>query len=221
MSNFGLKFINVKPIHTIKHMRHLLFASLLLSGLAASATGMEAPAMDDPEIVVPDSTGFTFTDVKVVPTTPVKDQNKSGTCWAFSGTALVEDELMRKGKPELDISEMWTVRNCYKDKARKYIRTGGKINFAQGGSVADVLYAKDNYGAVPEEVYAGLEYGEKKHSHYEMYAALEGYLNGVMKNGNKHLSTAWEKGFESILDAYLRKAPEEFTWNGKKYTPKS
>ncbi len=202
-------------------MRHLLFASLLLSGLAASATYMEAPAMEDPEIVVPDSTGFTFTDVKVVRTTPVKDQNKSGTCWAFSGTSMIEDELMRKGKPELDISEMWTVRNCYIDKARKYIRTGGKINFAQGGSFADVLYAMDNYGAVPEEVYAGLEYGEKKHSHYEMYAALEGYLNGVMKNGNKHLSTAWEKGFESILDAYLGKAPEEFTWNGKKYTPKS
>lgn len=202
-------------------MKHLFFATLLFPCLAASATYMEAPAMDDPEIIVPDSTGFTFTDVKIIRTTPVKDQNKSGTCWAFSGTSMIEDELMRKGKPELDISEMWTVRNCYKDKARKYIRTGGKINFAQGGSFADVLYAMDNYGAVPEEVYAGLEYGEKKHSHYEMYAALEGYLNGVMKNGNKHLSTAWEKGFESILDAYLGKAPEEFTWNGKKYTPQS
>lgn len=203
-------------------MKHILYA-LLLAGAPAMAAvhGMPAPAMDEPEIEIPDSTGFTFTDVKLVRTTPVKDQNKSGTCWAFSGTSMIEDEVMRKGGPELDISEMWTVRNCYIDKAKKYIRTGGKINFAQGGGFGDVLYAMDRYGAVPEEVYAGLNYGEKKHSHYEMAAALQGYLDGILKNGNKHLSTAWQKGFESILDAYLGPAPTEFTINGKKYTPET
>ena len=203
-------------------MKHILYALLLAGAPAvAAAHGMPAPAMDEPEIEVPDSTGFTFTDVKIVKTTPVKDQNKSGTCWAFSGTSMIEDEVMRKGGPELDISEMWTVRNCYIDKAKKYIRTGGKINFAQGGSFADVLYAMDRYGAVPEVVYDGLNYGEKKHSHYEMAAALQGYLDGILKNGNKHLSTAWEKGFESILDAYLGPAPKEFVIDGKKYTPET
>ncbi len=203
-------------------MKHILYALLLAGAPAvAAAHGMPAPAMDEPEIEVPDSTGFTFTDVKIVKTTPVKDQNKSGTCWAFSGTSMIEDEVMRKGGPELDISEMWTVRNCYIDKAKKYIRTGGKINFAQGGSFADVLYAMDRYGAVPEVVYDGLNYGEKKHSHYEMAAALQGYLDGILQNGNKHLSTAWEKGFESILDAYLGPAPKEFVIDGKKYTPET
>ncbi|MDE6077222.1 MAG: aminopeptidase, partial [Muribaculaceae bacterium] len=86
----------------------------------ASNTYMEAPA-GAPEVVVPDSTGFKFTDVKINKTTPVKDQNKSGTCWSFSGTSVLEDEVLRKGGPELDLSEMWTVRNCYIDKAKKYI----------------------------------------------------------------------------------------------------
>lgn len=193
------------------------------AAFAAGATDMDIyrAGQADPKIEVPDSTGFKFTDVKVNKTTSVKDQNKSGTCWAFSGTSMVEDDVMRKGGPELDISEMWTVRNCYIDKAKKYIMTDGNINFAQGGSFADVIYAMDNYGVVPEEVYAGLNYGEDKHSHYEMAAALKGYLDAIKSNPNKKLSTAWLPGFISILDAYMGPAVETFTYNGKTYTPQS
>ncbi|MDE7380516.1 MAG: C1 family peptidase [Muribaculaceae bacterium] len=182
---------------------------------------MEAPSMDDPEIVVPDSTGFQFTDVIALKTTPVKDQNKSGTCWSFSGVSVLEEDVMRKGGPELDLSEMFIVHQNYIDKAKKYIRTGGKINFAQGGGFADVLAATREYGAVPEEVYTGLNYGEEKHAHYEMAAALKAYLDAILTNPNKKLSTAWLNGYIGILDSYLGKVPEEFTYNGKKYTPKS
>lgn len=201
----------------------LTVAALSAVAITCGATHMDKfeAAQADPKIEIPDSTGFKFTDIKVNKTGPVKDQNKSGTCWAFSGTSMVEEDLMRKGMPELDLSEMWTVRNCYIDKAKKYISTDGKINFAQGGSFADVIYAMDNYGAVPEEVYAGLNYGEEKHSHYEMAAALEAYLNAINKNPNKRLSTAWLPGFVAILDAYMGSAVESFTYNGKTYTPKS
>lgn len=199
--------------------RFMLLLAAAAIAAPVSATYMEAPACDDNGIVNPDSTGFKFTDVKIVRTTPVKDQNKSGTCWAFSGTSALEDEVMRQGGPELDLSEMFCVRNCYIDKAKKYVRTGGKINFAQGGGFADVLYSLDNYGTMPEEVYNGLNYGEEKHSHYEMANALEAYLNAIIQNPNKRLSTAWLPGFEGILDAYLGKVPETFTYNGKTYTP--
>lgn len=202
----------------------LLLTTVALSAVAlsASATYMDKyqAGQADPKIEIPDSTGFKFTDVKVNKTTSVKDQNKSGTCWAFSGTSMIEDDVMRKGGPELDLSEMWTVRNCYIDKAKKYISTGGKINFAQGGSFADVTYAIDNYGAVPEEAYRGLNYGEEKHSHYEMAAALEAYLKAINSNPNKKLTTAWLPGFIGILDAYMGPAVETFTYNGKTYTPK-
>ncbi|MDE6447858.1 MAG: aminopeptidase, partial [Muribaculaceae bacterium] len=199
-----------------------LIMSLAIGALTvpvAMATYMEAPAMEDDGVVVPDSTGFKFTDVKILPTTPVKDQNKSGTCWAFSGTSALEDEVLRQGGPELDLSEMYCVRNCYIDKAKKYIRTGGKINFAQGGGFNDVLYSLNNYGTMPEEAYTGLNYGEDKHSHYEMANALEAYLNVILTNPNKRLSTAWLPGFIGILDAYLGKVPETFTVDGKTYTP--
>ena len=201
-------------------MRRKIFfiAAGMLAASQAGATYMEAPA-SEPGVITPDSTGFKFTDVKILPTNSVKDQNKSGTCWAFSGISALEEEVLRQGGPALDLSEMYTVRNCYIDKARKYMRTGGKINFAQGGGFPDVLYVAANYGVMPEEAYQGLNYGEKKHSHYEMADALTAYLDAIRKNSNKKLSTAWLPGFIGILDAYLGKVPETFTYNGKTYTP--
>ena len=196
------------------------FAAAAVMCVPAFATDRQAPAAE-PKIENPDSTGFKFTDVKINRTGSVKDQNKSGTCWAFSGLSTLEDNVMRKGGPELDISEMYLVRNAYIDKAKKFMRMNGQINFAQGGSWADVLDMTRLYGAMPEEAYTGLNYGEEKHSHYEMAEALEAYLRAVLSRGtkNKKLSTAWLPGFVGILDAYLGKVPGTFTYNGKTYTP--
>lgn len=196
------------------------FAAAAVMCVPAFATDRQAPAAE-PKIENPDSTGFKFTDVKINRTGSVKDQNKSGTCWAFSGLSTLEDNVMRKGGPELDISEMFVVRNAYIDKAKKFMRMNGQINFAQGGSWGDVLDMTRLYGAMPEEAYTGLNYGEEKHSHYEMAEALEAYLRAVLSRGtkNKKLSTAWLPGFVGILDAYLGKVPETFTYNGKTYTP--
>ena len=199
----------------------LSFVVAGMSALGASATYMEAPARDaDNDQQEKDSVGFVFTDVKVNPTTSVKDQNKSGTCWAFSGTSQLEEDVLRRKGEEVDLSEMFTVRQNYIDKAKKYIRMDGTINFAQGGGAYDVLYALENYGVMPEEAYPGLNYGEKKHSHYEMAGALKAYLDAIRQNPNKHLSTAWLRGFEAILDAYLGEVPESFEYKGKRYTPK-
>lgn len=120
-----------------------------------------------------DSVGFGFIDVKVLPHTSVKDQNKSGTCWCFASTSFFEDEILRQGGDSLDLSEMFTVRQCYLDKADRYIRLYGQTNFAAGGSALDVPYVWERYGAVPEEVYTGLNYGEEKHVHGELDAVPE------------------------------------------------
>lgn len=196
-------------------MRIERFALVALAAMSATAV-----LADDPKIEMPDSTGFKFTDVRINDHGPVYDQNKSGTCWAFSGVSALEDEVLRQGGPALDLSEMFIVRQNYIDKAKKYMRLDGKLNFAQGGGFADVLTVLDEYGIVPEEVYSGLNYGEEKHMHYEMADALKGYLDGVMRVGNKRLSEAWLPGFIGILDAYLGKLPETFVYNGKTYTPK-
>lgn len=170
------------------------------------------------EPVVADSTGFVFTDIKVVPGTSVKDQNKSGTCWSFSGIAFLENEILRRTGREVDLSEMWVVRNCYADKADRYVRMNGATNFAAGGSVLDVTYVMDRYGLVPEEAYKGLEYGEEKHDHSELDPMLAGMVKAANeKRGPK--STAWKQAVNATLDAYLGTMPETFTADGKTYTP--
>ncbi|MCM1076558.1 MAG: aminopeptidase [Bacteroides sp.] len=163
--------------------------------------------------------GFKFTDVKTVKTTPVKDQNKSGTCWSFSGISFIEDEILRKTGKEVDLSEMFIVRHCYNDKADKYIRMNGTINFAQGGSTLDVPYVMVNYGLVPEEAYRGLEYGEENHSHGELSNAFTSFVKSI--NTAKTKSPAWKKAFNGMLDAYFGELPETFEYEGKTYTPQS
>ncbi|SDB83196.1 C1 family peptidase [Williamwhitmania taraxaci] len=165
--------------------------------------------------------GYQFSPIKELKITPVKDQNRSGTCWSFSTVAFLESELLRMGKPEVDLSEMWAVRYAYSDKATKFVRLQGGLNFGGGGSFADVIYVLRNYGYVPEVAYSGLQYGQDKHVHGELDALLKDYVDGVIKNPNKQLSTAWHKGFDGILDAYLGPVPEKFTYNGKEYSPKS
>jgi bleomycin hydrolase len=116
---------------------------------------------------------------------------------------------------------MFTVRHCYEDKAEKFIRMYGETHFAAGGSALDVPYVWDTYGAVPEEVYQGLNYGEDKHVHGELDAVLTSYVKAIASNPNKKISTAWRAGLKGILDAYLGELPETFTYKGKTYTPQS
>lgn len=162
---------------------------------------------------------FQFTIVKENKITPVKNQASSGTCWSFSGLGFFESELLRMGKPEVDLSEMFVVSHSYSDKADKFVRTNGNINFAAGGSFHDVMYVLKNYGIVPEEQMNGLNYGEENHRHGELDALTGSYVKTLIGNPNKKLSTAWKAGFDGILDAYLGKLPTEFTVNGKKFTP--
>ena len=193
---------------------------VLSLGLALGSM-LSVSASSKAEPVNPDSTGFKFTDEIVIKTTPVKDQNKTGTCWSFSTVSFFENEILKATGKEVDLSEMFIVHHCYLDKAIKYVRMDGTINFAEGGNTHDVPYVFKNYGALPEEVYSGLNYGEDKHNHKELITVMRNYMDGVKSIPNKKLSTAWFKGLEGILDAYLGVMPEKFTFEGKEYTPRS
>ena len=112
--------------------------------------------------------GYDFTVVKENPITSIKNQANSGTCWSFAGVSFLESELLKMGKGTHDLSEMYIVRRNYEDKAVKYTRLHGHLNFAGGGSVADAIETVDEYGVVPESEYRGLEYGEDNHKHGEI-----------------------------------------------------
>lgn len=77
------------------------------------------------------------------------------------------------------------------------------------------------YGIVPLEVFQGLNYGEPNHVFGEIDAVLKAYVQAVVENNNKRLSTAWKRGFDAILDTYLGPEPEKFEYQGKEYTPQT
>lgn len=168
--------------------------------------------------------GYRFTDTKIIPTTAVKDQSRSGTCWCFSTLSFLESEILRAGGPAMHLSEMWIVRHSFMDKAEKYVRMHGTINFAEGGASHDVTEGIKAHGIVPFEVYPGLNYGTEKPDFHELSVVLKAYLDAVVKTGDKSgkaLSTAWKHGFDAILDEYFGPLPETFTYEGKEYTPET
>jgi len=151
--------------------------------------------------------------------TSVKNQAKTGTCWSFATSSFIESELMRMNKGQHDLSEMFVVRNIYKDKARNYILRQGKANFSQGSLSHDLINIIKTGGLVPESVYSGLNEGEKSHNHSEMEAGMKGFLDGVRKS--KRLSKKWPVALDALMDVYLGSAPSSFEYNGKSYTPAS
>ena len=168
--------------------------------------------------------GYRFTDTKIIPTTAVKDQSRSGTCWCFSTLSFLESEILRAGGPAMHLSEMWIVRHSFMDKAEKYVRMHGTINFAEGGASHDVTEGIKAHGIVPFEVYPGLNYGTEKPDFHELSVVLKAYLDAVVKTGDKSgkaLSTAWKRGFDAILDEYFGPLPETFTYEGKEYSPET
>jgi len=193
----------------MKHLFILLFGICLY--LSAFAQEKTANNVDT----------FQFTTIKEIPITSVKNQSSSGTCWSFSGIGLIEAELLRMGKGEFDFSEMFVVHHNYGEKAQKYVRMHGAINFGAGGSFADVLDCIRDHGIVPDDAQPGLNYGDTIHRHAELDNVLSAYINVIIKNPNRRLSTAWYQGFNGILNTYLGECPETFTYNGKNYTPKS
>ncbi len=155
---------------------------------------------------------------EIVKATPVKDQGKTGTCWAFSTISFIESELMRMDRGEFDLSEMYLVRNVYPQKAEKYVRMHGRANFSDGGLSHDVMASISEFGIVPEEIYMGRVSEEVDHNHHELQAVLEGMLSGLI--GNKEpLSKHWLTAYESVLNTYLGEKPEEFRYKFKTYTP--
>ncbi len=166
-------------------------------------------------------TGYTFTDEIIIEVTPVKDQYRSGTCWSYASISFLEAELIREGKGVYDLSEMFVVRNCFTEKADKFVRMHGKTNFGGGGLAHDLMMVWNKYGLVPEQAYDGMTIGEKGPVHGEMEAVLTGYVEQVIKNPNRKLTPVWKTGFDGILDVYLGEYPSEFDYNGTNYTPES
>lgn len=162
---------------------------------------------------------YSFTPTKEIQCTPIKSQDRTGTCWSFATSSFIESEIIKANKGNIDISEMFIVRNIYMDKARNYVLRQGKANFSQGSLSHDMIRIMSKDGIVPEAVYSGLHPNEKKHNHSEMEAGLKGFLDGVISQ--KRVSSKWPMAIEAVLNVYLGNAPKTFKHDGKDYTPSS
>jgi bleomycin hydrolase len=189
---------------------------LTLLGFLFSASAF---AQEDEKSEVPE--GYIFTNTIELDASPVENQYRSSTCWSFSALSFFESELMRMGKGDYDLSEMFIVHHNYADKAKKYVRMHGSLELAGGGAFHDVTDIFKEYGIVPDQIYSGKNIGEENHIHSEMDNVIKAYVDAVVENKNRKLSPAWFEGLEGILNAYLGEIPEEFEYEGKTYTPKS
>jgi len=199
-------------------MRRLVIASLvLLSSLTLGAQQPKAALK---------ASDFEFTTVKANPITSVKNQHRSGTCWCYSALGFVESEIIRingiKDPAQYpDLSEFFVVSHSYSERAEKYVRVDGALGFSAGSEADDVLHVIRDHGFVPQEAMTGMNYGTELPVQGELDAVLKGYVDAIVSNPNKKLTTAWKRGYDAVLDEYLGEKPATFTVDGKEYTPES
>jgi bleomycin hydrolase len=162
---------------------------------------------------------YEFQPVKDIGCTPVVSQGATGTCWSFSTTSFLEAEILRSTGKAIDLSEFYNVRNTYPKKAWNYIMRQGHAQFGEGGLNHDVINSARNFGIVPQSAYAGWT-GEGVPNHGKMLEELEA-LAKANADADKKPDPQWQAKVNEILDRYMGKNPEQFTFEGKTYTPQS
>lgn len=209
--------------------RHIILIAALFASITAKADepkdSLKTPkaTVDTLKTDTVDKNKPVFTTIMELPITSIKDQNRSGTCWDYSALSFFESELLRTKKKEYDLSEVFVANKNYMDRAILKVRMHGDAQFAQGGSAYDVLYVLKNYGICPEEAMAkpGAMVGDTLNNFNEFFDVMTPYVDAVSTSKGKKLTPAWKAGLQGILDAYLGKTPENFTYEGKTYTPQT
>lgn len=196
-------------------MRKQLYA-VLLAMFALGVNAQDKKAAENPNKPV-------FTVVKENAITSVKDQNRSGTCWAYSTLSFFESEILKATGKTYDLCESFVANKNYMDRAIQVVRLHGDCQFSQGGSSSDALYVLRNYGICPEDAmpFPGSLYGDSLNNFNEFFSLMTPYVESVAKSSAKKISGQWKVGLQGILDAYLGECPESFTYQGKTYTPQN
>lgn len=192
--------------------------TIVLALLAVCTLGAHAEKKDS---VNPNKPVFTV--IKKNPITSIKDQNRSGTCWDYSTLSYFESEILKATGKTYDLCESFVANKTYMDRAIQVVRLHGDCQFSEGGSTYDPLYCLEHYGICPEKAmpFPGSLYGDSLNNFGEFFSLMTPYVQSVAKSSLKKISSQWKVGLQGILDAYLGKCPEQFTYEGKTYTPKT
>ncbi len=195
--------------------------NLIAIALLISTTFFYAQENAVVKVNIPSEQAYQFTPILDIEASAVKSQGKTGTCWSFATSSFFESEIFRNTGKNIDISEMYTVRNTYPAKAWNYIMRQGTAQFSEGGLSHDVLNSIKLNGLVPESAYSGLLNDAANHDHSKIVPDLKVVLDAYIKIENKSAAGSWKVATDSILDAQLGKAPESFSYNNVVYTPMS
>lgn len=197
----------------------LVYSTLaLLLLLSFSNISLIADDKEDEEMMSKIDSVYEFEELINVETTDVKNQNRTGTCWTFAGNSFIESELLREGKGNIDLSEMFIVRNMYPEKADLYVRYHGITQFGEGALTNDVMRSIAKYGVVPESEYSNRP-ANGYLNHAEMSGILEDMLKRVVATDPSNRTTKWKKAFDAVLDVYMGEAPKKFKVDSVEYTP--
>ena len=189
--------------------------------LLAAVAGLFVSAQAQDKITNKEGSDYEFTVIADIEATEIQSQGRTGTCWSFSALSFIESEIMRLGGGKHELSEMFIVRNTYADKAEKYVRMNGYLNFGPGGAFHDVSEMIKAHGIVPLEAYTGRPANEESFNHGEMDHVLHGMVKAVVDAKQKTLTPLWKPAYEAVLDTYLGEIPKKFTYQGADYTPQS
>lgn len=164
---------------------------------------------------------FKFKDIINIDNGTVKNQGKSGTCWSYSTNSFLESEMIKAGKTPVELAEIFSARNVYIEKGEQYVRMHGAVTLGDGGECHDVINMYRKYGAMPQSVYTGLNYGTKINNFSEMGSIMEAVLKSVVNTRSGQITPNWKKAYTAVIDSYLGTPPENFMYNGKSYTSKT
>lgn len=203
-------------------MKSFLCTGFLSVGLFFMASAQrESRTPSAASAVIPATPGELSVD-KLNAATAVKNQGQTGTCWCFSGTSLLESQYLKNNSTPIDLSEMFTVRNIYFEKARNYFLRQGHAQFGEGGLGHDVIRSFELYGAMPEGAFKSTQDEKSGYNHSALVQQLKAYLDSeIIRAGRGDVSERWQNGVNKLLNVYLGVPPTEFSYAGKNYTAKT
>lgn len=215
--------------------------ALALLAIAALATGQHAVAQENLQRgMMTSQVEKKFTTVKEFPITSIKNQYRSGTCWAFGTLGFLESEILRQRGKTYNLCEMFVVNKGYMDNATHYVRMHGFSQISEGGSCDDVLEVIRKYGICPEEAMPapGSLTGDSLANFTVFFPELEAEVRraivaddsiaadvGAAQKAATAIGAAprphWQESVQVVIDKYVGSCPETFVYEGKTYTPKS
>lgn len=168
-------------------------------------------------IVYAQSEKENFTITKEIKHLPVISQGSTGTCWSFATTSFFESEIIRKGFPETDLSEMYFVYLAYQNKAKQFMYYHGNNSFSQGGQAHDVINVIRENGLATFNSFPG-KMVDGRYRHRDLVKSLNEEVEALNKK-RKDFNAADVQSLEPILNDGIGKIPKKVKTSFGKIKP--